>query len=247
MKIKSLSCFYVFKKVVIAVLMFVSMSFFPVKSHVKYLPSDDRSEAGMGIERVARFFTPAYETKPAQKEGEIRWVQIDLGAKKKIDGIKLLPRVVPWGYVSSEGFPARFKIEVSDDPEFKTSIMYENQTREDFIDPKDAVVTFSGKEVTARYVRLTGISLRQKRLAMTKIMVLSDSKDIAEGCPASDSVSGDLGTNLLTRPPRPQGEGVITDNPDNIISLDKWKPVEYKAQAPIGGLQLGDGLFKKTM
>ena len=247
MKIKSLSCFYVFKKVVIAVLMFVSMSFFPVKSQVKYLPTDDRSEAGMGIERVARFFTPAYETKPAQKEGEIRWVQIDLGAKKKIDGIKLLPRVVPWGYVSSEGFPARFKIEVSDDPEFKTPIMYENQTREDFIDPKDAVVTFSGKEVTARYVRLTGISLRQKRLAMTKIMVLSDSKDIAEGCPASDSVSGDLGTNLLTRPPRPQGEGVITDNPDNIISLDKWKPVEYKAQAPIGGLQLGDGLFKKTM
>ena len=89
----------------------------------------------MGIERVARYFIPAYESKQAKKDDEIRWIQVDLGDKKKINGIKLLPKVVPWGYVRSEGFPSRFKIEVSDDPEFKVSIMYENQTRDDFKDP----------------------------------------------------------------------------------------------------------------
>jgi DUF1680 family protein len=212
------------------------------------MPSDERSDAGMGVERVAMFLTPAYESRLAQKEDEIRWVQLDLGEKKKIDGIKLLPRVViPGSYVHSEGFPSRFKIEVSDDPEFKVSIMYEDQTREDFKDPYDAVCKFSGKEVNGRYVRLTAIRLRQLRLAMTKIMILSDGRDIAEGCPASDSESGILGVTVLTRPQRPQGEGVITDNPNNIMPADRWNPVVYQAQAPIGGVQLSDGLFKKTM
>ena len=185
--------------------------------------------------------------RPAKNDEEIRWVQVDLGEKKKIDGIKLLPRVSVWGYVQSEGFPSRFKIEVSDDPGFNSSIMYENRTREDFKDPCDEVCTFSGKEVHGRYVRLTAVHLRQHKLALTKMMVMSDGKDIAEGCPSSDSETGDLGVNLLTRPPRPQGEGVVTDNPGNIIPFDKWNPVAYKAQTPKEGVEPGDGLFKKTM
>jgi hypothetical protein len=173
---------------------------------------------------------------------------LDLGEKKTINGIKLLPKlVIPGSFVHSEGFPSRFKIEVSGDPEFKVAIMYEDQTRDDFKDPYDTVCTFSGKEVNGRYVRLTATCLRQQRLAMTKIMILSDGKDIAEGCPASDSESGNLGVTILSRPQRPQGEGVITDNPNNIIPADKWNPVVYKAEAPIGGVQLSDGLFKKTM
>ncbi len=60
--------------------------------------------------------------------------------------------------------------------------MYENRIREDFRDPYDEIITFSGKEVYGRYVRLTALQLRQQRLALTKIMVMSDGKDIAEGC-----------------------------------------------------------------
>ena len=235
------------KRHVIAILVTFATGFLPIKSQIKYMPSDERSDAGMGVERVARFFTAAYESKPAQKDEEIRWVQVDLGDRKKIDGIKLLPKVVPWGYVQSEGFPSRFRIEVSDDRGFGISVMYDDQTKEDFKDPSDAVCTFSGKEVHGRYVRLTAVRLRQQKLALTKIMVLSDGKDIAEGCPASDSESGDPGIEVLTRPPRPQGEGVVTDNPDNIIPSEKWNPVVYKARTPTGGVELSDGLFKKTM
>jgi hypothetical protein len=200
----------------------------------------------MGVERVARFFTATYESKVAQTNNEIRWVQLDLGEIKKIDGIKLLPKVYPWGYVKSIGFPSRFKIEVSNDSLFRSSIMYEDRTREDYKDPYDEVCTFSWKEVYGRYVRLTAVHLRQKRLAFTKFMVLSDGKDIAEGCLASDSEK-DSKAKILTRPPRLQGEGVVTDNLDNIIPVKKWTPVAYKVQTPKGGVQLDDGLFRKTM
>ncbi|MDP4275944.1 MAG: hypothetical protein Q8907_16880, partial [Bacteroidota bacterium] len=62
------------------------MSLLPVTAQIKYVPTDERKDAGMGVERVARFFTPTYESKVAQKNNEIRWVQIDLGERKKING-----------------------------------------------------------------------------------------------------------------------------------------------------------------
>ena len=31
------------------------------------------------------------------------------------------------------------------------------------------------------------------------------------------------------------------------MPVETWKPVAYKAQTPMGGVQLGEGLFKKTM
>ncbi len=229
------------------IFLIVSMYFPPVSSQIKYTPKDERKDAGMGVERVARFFTPAYESKSAKSDNETRWVQIDLGETMKVDGIKLLPKVNPWGYVSSIGFPARFKIEISDDKDFTTSIMYENRLREDFRDPYDEIITFDGKEAYGRYVRLTAIRLRQQRLAFTKIAILSDGKEISVGCCVSDSESGDLPGSVLTRPDRPQGEGVVTDNPGNIIPAEKWKPVAYRAQAPKNGVEIGEGLFRKTM
>lgn len=244
----SINRLYVTKKHIISLLFILTVSIFPVLAQINYVPMDEFRDAGMGVERVSRFFTPAYASKPAQKDDETRWVQIDLGEREKFDGIKLLPRIQTWGYVTSVGFPSRFKIEVSDDPEFKNAVIYENSLREDFRDPGDEVCTFSGKEVPGRYVRLTATRLRQKVLALTKFMVMSDGKDIAQGCSASDSESGNLGAeNLLTRLPRPQGEGVVTDNPDNIIPESKWNPVAYKAETPKKGVELREGLFKKTM
>ena len=230
-----------------AILCISFISFLPVHSQIKYTPVDERKDAGMGVERVARFFTPAYESKIAESDNAIRWIQVDLGERKKIDGIKLLPRVNPWGYVSSIGFPSRFKIEVSDDKDFSTSVMYENWTREDFRDPYDEIITFNGKEVYGRYVRVTALHLRQQRLALSKISIMSEGKEISAGCPVSDSESGDIAGSVLTRPDRPLGEGVVTDNPENIIPAEKWKPVAYKAQAPKGGVEIGEGLLRKTM
>ena len=226
---------------------FVVFQVISVDAQVKYDPVKELREAGMGVERVARYYLPAYASM-ANSNNETRWVQIDLGQVKKIDGIKLLPGVQGWGPASG-GFPARFKLEVSNDADFRHSIMYEDYTlKEEFPIPDDEVCTFASKEVTEGMFVLTATQLRDNKLAMTKIMVLSDGKDIAEGCPATESnPDKDSHMELLTRPPRPQGEYVVTNNPANVMPVETWKPVANKAQTPLGGVHLGDGLFKTTM
>ncbi len=221
--------------------------FSPVGAQVKYNAANELSEAKMGVERVARYYLPAYSNRAANNS-EIRWVQIDLGQSRKIDGIKLLPGAQGWGPASG-GFPARFKLEISDDEEFRHSVMYEDYTlKEEYPAPDDKVCTFASKEAIGRYVRLTATTLRDSKLAMTKIIVLSDGKDIAQGCRSTESnPNKDSHVELLTRAPRPQGEHVVTNNPGNIMAAKDWKPVAYQAEAPMGGVQLGDGLFRTTM
>jgi len=198
-------------------------------------PEDEaRKAAGMGVERVARLFTPVYESKRAKSDDESRWVQVDLGAERKIESVKLLPMVVWWN-CQSQGFPVRFKLEASLDPNFGSATLIADCSQADYPDPVDAVATFTANSVQGRYVRLTASRLRQNQLALTKMIVLSGGKDVAEGGRVSDSESGDLGLNVLTRPPRPQGEYVVTDNPGNVIPPDRWKPVDYLAKAPLGG------------
>ena len=214
---------------------------------IKFNESQEIKEAHLGVERVARYFIPAYSS-PASSNNETKWVQIDLGSAKNIDGIKLLPPVQGWG-PAANGFPALFKIEVSNDSTFTNSVMYEDYTlKGEYPAPDDVVATFASKQVNGRYVRLTATQLRNNKLAMTKIMVLSDGKDIAEGCRAKESnPNKDSHIELLTRPARPQGEFDITDNPGNIIPEKKWKPVAYKAETPLSGVTINDGLFKTVM
>ena len=189
----------------------------------------------MGVERVARYYLPAYANR-AVNNNEIRWIQIDLGKELKIDGIKLLPGAQGWGPASG-GFPTHFKLEVSNDATFKHSTMYEDWTlKEEYPNPEDAVCTFASNEVKGRYVRFTATTLRDNKLAMTKVVILSGGKDIAKGCKASESnPNKDSNVELLTRATRPQGEYVVTNNPGNVMPEETWKPVSDKAQAPMGG------------
>jgi uncharacterized protein len=207
--------------------------------------------AEMGLERVARLFTEVYQSPKTTTNNETLWIQIDLGESKKIDAVKLYPRVNIYNVVASEGFPEMFSIEASDDPDFKTTIMISDKLR-GFPDPYDKVCTFEVEKANGvlkkRYIRITAIKLRQQHLAFTKIDVLSDGKNIAEGCRVSDSKNGDLGKHVVTRGVRPNGEGVVTNNPQNIIPEKQWKPVAFKAGEPVAGsVCLKDGIFKTTL
>ncbi len=235
------------KMACLAALFILSLINNPAAAQVKYNASNELREAKMGVERVARYYLPAYANR-ALNNNEIRWIQIDLGKEQQIDGIKLLPGAQGWGPASG-GFPSHFKLEVSNDPEFKHSVIYEDWTlKEEFPNPEDAVCTFVSIETKGRYVRFTATTLRDNKLAMTKIIVLSAGKDIAEGCKATESnPNKDSNIELLTRATRPQGEYVVTNNPGNVMPEATWKPVLYTAQAPMGGVQLGEGLFKTTM
>jgi DUF1680 family protein len=209
-------------------------------------------------ERMA--FTPAtayqpYESKPANRADAITWVQVDLLSSQPIEAVKLCPAAVLLedGTGHNQGFPVRFKIEASDDPEFKAAQFIVDYTSADYPNPGDKITQYPARGVKGRYVRLTATRLRGRKpkvfdFAISKIDVLSGGKDIAQGCLlTADSVYGNQGLAVLTRPPRPMGEGIVTDHPENVIPQRHWRPVAYKASAPLGGVTLGDGLFKTAL
>jgi len=203
------------------------------------------SDGPMGVERVARLVPTGYRS-TAESDTQVRWVQVDLGESHKIDKVKLFP--VANYAPRSQGFPACFKIEASDEPDLKPPGLIADQTGSEFPNPADEVAVFVVVgEVSGRYVRVTATHLRDRELRFSKLEVWSGGKDVAEGCPASDSVAGSLGKIGLTRTPRPQGEEVVTDYPGNVIPASQWKPVAYSAQAPLTGVRLDDGVFKTAM
>jgi uncharacterized protein len=246
---KTLTNMFLKQTVIICMATFsmVVLNFTSAQAQIKYNDANELREAKIGVERVARYYLPAYASM-AKNNNETKWVQIDLGSVKKIDAVKLLPGVQGWGPAAG-GFPARFKIEVSNDADFNHSILYEDYTlKDEYPTPDDQVATFASKEVDGRYVRFTASQLRDNKLAMTKIMIMSDGKDIAEGCKATESnPDKDSHVQLLTRAPRPQGEFDVTDNPANVMPEKTWKPVAYKAETPLNDVKLDEGLFKTTM
>ena len=197
----------------------------------------------MGVPRVARLVPLGYQATPP--EGAAHWVQVDLGTARKIDAVKLFPALD--SPEQSAGFPARFRLEASDDPLFKTARLIADCTGADYADPGDTVGVFPSGSAGGRYVRLTVTRLRQRQLALSKLEVWSGGRDVAEGCPAADALHGSLGVLPLTRAPRPQGEGVVTDNPSNVIPANRWKPVAYQAHTPTGGVRLEGGVFQSAM
>ena len=132
-----------------------------------------------------------------------------------------------------------------------------DHTATDFAEPFDQITGIAAAGVTGRYLRLTATHLRPAedgvgyKLALAKVEVVSAGKDVAENCPVTgDQEFGnprDLGQ--ITRPVRPMGEGIVTDNPGNVIAAQQWHSVPFSASAPLGGVRLkaGDGLFWQAM
>jgi DUF1680 family protein len=228
-----------------------------VLSAVQGNPADSHARD----ERMA--FTPAtayrpYVSKSANTADAMTWVQVDLRARKPIEMVKLYPAVAlgqetGYGTGHNEGFPVRFKIEASDDAEFKGAQLIADYTGADCSNPGDWITRYPAHGVEGRYMRLTVTRLRARKpdvfdFSISKIDVLSGGKDVAQGCPVTaDTAYGNSGLAVLTRPARPMGEGIITDHLENVIPARDWKSAAYKASTPLKGVRLEDGLFKTAV
>lgn len=203
----------------------------------------------------------AYVSRPVHSAEIPTWLQFDLGAALAVEGVRLYPNF--FYEPPSLGFPSRLKIEGSNTPGFDSPALLFDHTAQDLEDPGDHIVFMTLNDASGsryRYIRLTATQLRhigqvdgtsapEFGLSFAKVEIVSGGSDVAEGRPvtADPNLANPKDFAQLTRGPRPMGEGIVTDNPGNVTRPGQWKPVAYRAQAPLKGIELGPGLFKTTM
>jgi hypothetical protein len=124
-----------------------------------------------------------------------KWVQIDLEAPRPIDLVRLWPaRPTDFADTPGFGFPARFRVAISDDPTFAKAEVIADHTAADFPNPGDNPVTIPAGGKTARYVRITATLLWQRTgdyvFALAEAQVEAGGKNVARGATvtARDSI-----------------------------------------------------------
>lgn len=132
-----------------------------------------------------------FHSENARDPNTVKWIQLDLGASRRIDEVKL--HALRRNVTERLGFPQRFKLEVADEPEFRAPRMVVDSTGKDFANEwvSDYMLLVGGVE--ARYVRITVPQLRVTAdvasLAFSQIEVVSGGKNIAVGTAVSASDS----------------------------------------------------------
>jgi hypothetical protein len=118
----------------------------------------ERIESGPNGQQQAEF---GYHSAIEAKDNLAKWVQVDLGRPVSISQIVLIGSYDNFNQIGAGfGFPVRFKIEISDDPEFHSTVQsIVDQTQADFPNPKSIPQTFSAGGKQARYVRVTSTKL----------------------------------------------------------------------------------------
>ncbi len=129
------------------------------------------------------------------------WVQVDLGRSVPIEEIRLVPaRPVDFPDTPGFGFPHRFRVEVSDEPQFAPrrakSIVEEDRLDGETVEDEPYLVSADGR--TARYVRVTASRLWKRTgdyvFALAELEVISAGKNVArqKSVTSLDSIEGGL-------------------------------------------------------
>lgn len=125
-----------------------------------------------------------------------KWVQVDLGRSLPIEQVLLIPaRPTDFRDAPGFGFPARYRVSVSEDASFGKARVLADATTEDIPGPGDEVIPIPATG-TARYVRITATRLWPRTddfiFALGELQVLSAGKNVAAGAAvtALDSIEG---------------------------------------------------------
>ena len=151
----------------------------------------------------------------------VKWVQIDLGRTVAIARVVLHSPDDDFNNIGPGfGFPARFKVEASDDPEGRQAVLVADRTSEDFANPGLAPVVFEfGRP--ARYIRVTGTKLATRlndyNFALAEVEVLDGAgTNLALGARVS-------ALDTIEAPPRWRAanlvDGDYTTDPGDLAAL----------------------------
>ena len=152
---------------------------------------EERDDPSKPAERTASF-TYGYQSEvssPGQKE---KWVQVDLKNSAPIHQIYLVPVDLPDrpGF----GFPARFRVDLSNDPLFVNFQTVADHTEADFPNPGPNPHGIQTRGQMARYIRVTAPSPATANsywlFSLSELLAFSDQQNIARKgkVTASDSV-----------------------------------------------------------
>jgi mono/diheme cytochrome c family protein len=128
---------------------------------------------------------------------QMKWVQVDLGKATAVDRIVYVGCHDDFNNIGAGfGFPQRFKIELSDDPQFRTGVVTVlDQTAADVVNPGTAPQTVNAGSKSGRYVRVTATKLAPRQgdfmFALAELSVIDAAgKNVALNAPvaALDSI-----------------------------------------------------------
>jgi hypothetical protein len=128
----------------------------------------------------------------------MKWVQVDLGTVTAIDEVRLFP-ARPTDFPDSPGFgfPSRFRIEIDNEPAFRSPRVLVDYTGTDFANPGDRTYRISARGAKGRYIRVTATRLWKRSndyvFALAELQVIADGKNVAKGKPVSSLDSIEAG------------------------------------------------------
>ncbi|MEO6246424.1 MAG: histidine kinase, partial [Opitutaceae bacterium] len=151
--------------------------------------TDSQSILGAPL-TAERSRTMGYHSALVDSPNIVKWAQVDLGSPTPIDEVRMIGGyVVQFPGRPGFGFPVRFKIETADEPEFARPTLLVDETARDFPNPATNPVTFPGRHVTARYVRVTATKLWERvdnyAFALAELQIYSGDRNVALGRPVT--------------------------------------------------------------
>jgi hypothetical protein len=174
----------------------------PLKAQAgeKYATLTRQIEGASPAAEKAANASPAYgyHSAIASTQEAAKWVQVDLGRRVSIDRVVLLPCHDDFnGIGAGFGFPVRFKIEASDDPEFRSGVSlfwtrHDATFMNDF--PNPGLRPFSARAgmdgIEGRHVRVTAVKLAPRKndyiFALAELQVFdAGDKNVAANAPVT--------------------------------------------------------------
>lgn len=171
-----------------------------------------------------------YHALESKTPDAIKWVQVDLGRALALDQIKLYaPKPSGFAKVKGFGLPVRFKVEASNDDDFKQASLVADFTEADQPNPGNEPLVIEGVKTPSRYVRITATKLWNRGtgpepfcFALAELEVYSNGTNVAlkASARARDGVEGgDWGLKRLTDGIKPDQGKAIPDRPGNAAIL----------------------------
>jgi len=142
-----------------------------------------------------------YHSQIAQKQDTIKWVQVDLGKATEINQVSLIGASDSYNNIGDGfGFPIRYKIETSNDAEFRKNItIIADRSHSDQSNPGVQPQHFSFPKVKNRYIRLTATKLAARSndfiLAMGEMQIenkLGENIAIGKNVTSLDSIEAPI-------------------------------------------------------